>query len=354
MRGGNLLAWLGATVFAALSITTSTLLAASTTHSGGSNVTPRIIGGTEAQPSEFPFAIYITVTQNIDSSKTSITRCTGVLVTHDAVLTAAHCVYVGDERQRLVSPNNITIAYGNVAVSKAKTAKAAAVYVPDDYDSATLKHDLAVIRLSQPLQFTDSVQRIPFSDVILPPKTNVTAMGWGFTKQNTQDSAPDTLMQTYLQIAPDSECKIAQIYQTQAGPVLCTGNTPSHDTCEGDSGGPLVYKDPKDGQLKLLGTTSFGQSKGSAPMGLCGLVDMYAFFTRVSYYANFVAVYSGIDEKSLYLNGEVVAKPPGASNSSAPTAGRDNHAGNGGYKSGYQVAIGGIAVSLASSVFNFL
>ena len=49
--------------------------------------TPRIVGGIEATPNEYPFTAYIYRSSGITSH-----RCGGALIAPTWVLTAAHCV----------------------------------------------------------------------------------------------------------------------------------------------------------------------------------------------------------------------------------------------------------------------
>ncbi|KAI8866501.1 trypsin-like protease, partial [Ramicandelaber brevisporus] len=167
--------------------------------------------------------------------------CGGAIITDSIVITAAHCVY-SLSAQSVVPPTAVQIHVGTITNRSSSPTKASEVRVHPGYEPGPLRNDIAVIRLATRLSFsTPDVQPIKLTSTHFGEGVALTAIGWGLTKWSNLDSDSPVLLKTSLVTAPDSQCKSTNtMFASQDGPVVCTGNTPDHDTCAGDSGGPLV------------------------------------------------------------------------------------------------------------------
>lgn len=60
---------------------------------GGSNLSPRIIGGSVANITKYPYAAFLAVfyPEDEENGKEDVSECTGVIIGEEWILTAAHC-----------------------------------------------------------------------------------------------------------------------------------------------------------------------------------------------------------------------------------------------------------------------
>ena len=130
----------------------------------------RIVGGRDSKRGEIPF--YVTVTEYKFFGSFATKKCGGVIIASRWILTAGHCaagwfgslkVTLGDKIENQTVPVNRT-------------------FVHPGFNRSTLKHDIALLRLSQPIQFGDNVQPIclpePGEDELFYGQLG-TVSGWG-------------------------------------------------------------------------------------------------------------------------------------------------------------------------------
>lgn len=166
-----------------------------------------------------------TITRPEDALKLS--RCTGVLVAPDLVLTAAHCVN-GDPLGTLV-----VFYRGSMPTSPVYAARVAARYSPDpgemlsnaapDISLADLSVDLAVLRLTEPVRGRRPIL-VASDPSRLPKRLRFAGAGLsrtGVGRLRTANLVPVAATSTGLTIARVEGARI----------------------CFGDSGGPVVATD---------------------------------------------------------------------------------------------------------------
>ena len=141
-----------------------------------------------------------------------------------------------------------------------------------DYDSSLSDFDLALVKLSKPVEFSRHIQPIclPESKCSQTPPSrsgssfvdgcegNVTAIGWGLTENNLNSNSVK-LRKVELTVPKQNSCGIDPYKMYYNVPwKICAGEVGSgSDTCRGDSGSPLVCIQ-NDGSAYLLGVTSHG------------------------------------------------------------------------------------------------
>ncbi|KNC51770.1 trypsin [Thecamonas trahens ATCC 50062] len=237
---------------------------------------PRIVGGSEASPGQFPDLVGIVDGLHFD------VMCGGTLLSARWVLTAAHCVY--DRRN---TPSQLYVWPGGHDQTTADTSElvqADLVHVHASYNDYTAEHDdVALIRLSTPVDLGRADVRLARLASADPPDYAVaTLAGWGAT--NTGGDVWPTVLKTIdTLIQRNGDC--ASNYASDGVAILsshiCAGEqcVSSRDSCTGDSGGP-VYVKAVDGGLVQVGITSFGGSSWQP----CGHPVFWAVNTRVSSY----------------------------------------------------------------------
>ncbi len=221
----------------------------------------RIIGGVQATPGEFPFMV------SVDGF------CGGTIINSRWVMTAAHCTpYISPGNTRLfVGLHNWDAPSGSMAIY------AEQVIVHPQYNPATMRNDIALVRLSQaiPAKYTP-INPAQLSDA--PVGSMVTAAGWGRTS-NTPGSGSSTLLKVNLPIVSLQTC--ANVFTVNDNQI-CAGTGRQTDTCNGDSGGPLFIN--KGGRFYQVGITSFGASCVSGYPGV---------YTKVASYVGWITQVAG-------------------------------------------------------------
>ncbi|CAH0717680.1 unnamed protein product, partial [Brenthis ino] len=134
--------------------------------------------------------------------------------------------------------------------------------------------DVALIMLSRPLQFSDSVQPIQMAPRNLALNSGDMLMSMGFGKTEKLPISP-VLLSVKLQYVTDKDCN--EIFKKENHPhiteqMMCARGVKGEGSCKGDSGGPLVHNNI------LVGIVSFGYDCGTLP----------GVYTRVSAVRDFI------------------------------------------------------------------
>ncbi|PSU32010.1 S1 family peptidase [Photobacterium lutimaris] len=252
-------------------------------HSDAPEPQAKIIGGIKSGTNEIPWQAYLNMTFGEGASERTFI-CGGVVISTDAVLTAAHCIRNGSETAK---PENVRVWVGITSIFSAGSMNSVSVreiVLHPNYNSSRFANDIAILKLSSTLPdgalpirlaSADEQQRADqafangwVSDGERQP--NLLVSGWGSTDANDSSSGATRLQQTVLSGVPDNICNSMwgrNINSSEAGIFLCAGSvspTLGRDSCFGDSGGPLVWQDPlaaadSDFGLRLVGLVSFGE-----------------------------------------------------------------------------------------------
>lgn len=205
--------------------------------------------------------------------------CTGSLIDSRHVLTSAHCVV---DRH----PSDLTVALGGNSLTESSLYQVADYEVHHRYTIPTndteisLPHDIALMRLTEPVIGITPVRLAPSNDLAMrTAKVGMALYGWGanqngalgeylgYTKQLDFSAKARRWFDDFtpqLQIAAGLSRKQEKIFS---------------GACFGDSGGPLVGFDTKR-VPHVLGVVSYGAGdcKTSAP----------SVYTRVAKYRSWV------------------------------------------------------------------
>ncbi|XP_041475891.1 uncharacterized protein LOC121424322 isoform X2 [Lytechinus variegatus] len=241
----------------------------------------RIVGGINARRGEFPW-IGSLRSGSEESDEYGGHICGSTLISSQWVLTAAHCVelYV----DRVVFGNTYLTSDSDAEVS----VEVADVFIHPEYDIYNILNDLALIRLAEPVTFSDYVRPacLAESSDELNAYRRCLIAGWGIIQEGTDPLSP-SLRKAVVNLLDREWCDSEFSYNgTLTEATICAGYEEGGiDTCQGDSGGPLTCEGD-DGRWHLVGATSFG--KGCARELFPGV------YTRISPFQSFItAVVSG-------------------------------------------------------------
>ena len=285
---------------------------ASVTYSCSSNATcgcsrnsavlTKIIGGEQAASDTWSWTVSI--------RRANSHICGGSLISSTLVLTAAHCLV------SIRSLSTLSVNVGSKYLSVAGQQRSVSmIYIHRDYDVKLLVNDIAVIRLSSPLDVDDraiaTICLPPASATGYPPSgTSVVAVGWGVLSSGSKLSS-NSLQQVTLQTMSTSTSNCRRLVNdnraqfcaaVSGGGKGMSSEKPSEgcrrmtsaisvllDTCQGDSGGPLMTF--TQGQWLLVGITSYGTG--------CGLANYPGVYTRVASYRAWISCF--LDDDALCM-----------------------------------------------------
>ncbi|XP_051570705.1 trypsin-3-like isoform X2 [Myxocyprinus asiaticus] len=199
--------------------------------------------------------------------------CWGLISQHSRLSLSIRCnlasnikIYLGRQLQKGSNPNEVS-----------RTVRQ--VINHPNYGSSTQNNDIALLRLSSSVTFTDYIQPVCLaaSDSTFAAGTKSWITGWG--KLNFADTTlPNTLQEVQIPIVSSSDCNTAYKGIITSN-MVCAGLTQGgKDSCQGDSGGPMVNKQGL--QWIQSGIVSFGRD--------CALPNIPGVYTRVSQYQSWI------------------------------------------------------------------
>ncbi|XP_043113545.1 coagulation factor IXa [Puntigrus tetrazona] len=248
----------------------------------------RIVGGNPALPGEIPWQVALV------ARSTQQVFCGGAVLNQFWVITAAHCL-VG------IQNGSFYIRVGEHDVSKTEGTEQnlnVTRFVSHPlYNSkvSLYNHDVALLRLRNPIQFTLTVRPIClgplfFSNSLLQSGSLATVSGWG--RLRFQGRSAVTLQKVELPYVDRTVCK-----ESSSDPVthfmFCAGYSDSpKDACQGDSGGPHAMR--YHNTWFLTGIVSWGEE--------CAKKGKYGVYTQVGNYYRWIQHVMGITKGVLLKN----------------------------------------------------
>ena len=238
----------------------------------------KITGGSNADISDFPWQVYL---------EAGNFTCGGSIIANNWIITAAHCTK-GDFNETIpASEMVVTVGANNPRIStQGKDYLVSEVIVNELYDSNTLENDIALLRLTEPINYTNAtpIKLVSANDAVAgatDPGVFSWVTGYGLTRVRPA-SYPSTLQKIQLPIV--SNVTATTVWPNIPSTDLMAGfPAGGKDACIGDSGGPLVV--PVAGVYKLAGLVSWGSSN----------CDTYGAYTRVSLFESWITSKTGIE-----------------------------------------------------------
>ena len=144
-----------------------------------------------------------------------------------------------------------------------------------------LHNDIAVIKLSEPLQWNDAVRPacLPEANFEMPEKQQLVVTGFGLTYEGSGVPS-EKLMEAKVRLFTDDECDEFYDDVISQG-MFCAGDSKGQvDACSGDSGGPIGIDDLSVTKFTLTGIVSWGTG--------CGRAGKPGVYTEVSKFLDFI------------------------------------------------------------------
>jgi len=254
----------------------------------------RIQGGHTANRTSWPWQVGLRMKYGQTGAGQLVTshHCGAVLLNHNWVATAAHCVYKKNKNKFLILLGDFNNQNDNGDLDVGEMARdVAEIIIHPLYKSLSLDNDLALIKLESPIEFTKYILPIclPTKNLEITGQTGFVT-GWGHTSEG--GPSPSKLNEVDVPIISNTECKeqFSQSLEESLYPEediwVCAGYSEGgKDACDGDSGGPLSIenRDLVTGARVwlLAGIISWG------PNG-CGEKHSPGVYTRIPSYTQWI------------------------------------------------------------------
>lgn len=228
----------------------------------------RIVGGQNAELGEWPWQVSLHFLTNGPT-------CGASIISNTWLLSAAHCFVTSNPANKnpsswqSYSGMQSQFIHDNVQFRRLKRI------IPHPlYNQMTSDYDIALLELSEPLQFANTIQPIclPDSSHVFPAGMSCWVTGWGALREGAGQGA-QILQKALVKIINDSVCDVVTEGQVTSR-MLCSGYLSGGvDACQGDSGGPLSCFE-ESGKWFQAGIVSWGEG--------CARRNKPGVYTRVT------------------------------------------------------------------------
>ncbi|XP_074850081.1 transmembrane protease serine 11C-like [Carettochelys insculpta] len=234
----------------------------------------RVVGGvSSAEPGDWPWQASL--------QQNNVHRCGATLVSNTWLVSAAHCFAQSS------NPHVWSVTFGTVLYPPRIKRYVQAIIMHEKYQYPANNYDIAVVKLSERVEFTNIVHHVclPDSTQTFPYNSDAVVTGWGALDDGRP--GPNVLREATVKLIDPDTCNRKEVYNGIITPgMLCAGYLEGGiDACQGDSGGPLVTPDSR-GMWYLVGIVSWGHE--------CAKPNKPGVYTRVTYYRDWITSKTGL------------------------------------------------------------
>lgn len=190
-------------------------------------IDPRIVQGHNSTRGQFPYYAFLKVKMVQGNA-----ACGASLISNQWVLTAAHCLhgaFGGEVHLGALRAANLT-EEGRAIITFTKRD----IHVHPKYFQAVVWNDIGLIKLPQPIEFTDIIKPVKLA-CESNKSLNVVAIGNGILNTTDKTIAP-ILQWTELKTISLAECLPNFPFLIFRKSVVCARGEQQKSTCRGDSG----------------------------------------------------------------------------------------------------------------------
>ncbi|XP_069702040.1 uncharacterized protein [Periplaneta americana] len=216
----------------------------------------------------------------------SVYVCGGTLIDNLHILTAAHCVKTYNGQDLRVRLGEWDVNH-DVEFYPYEERDVANVHIHPEFYAGTLYNDIAVLKLTHPI---DTVRSPHIAPACLPDQNSdytgsrCWTTGWGKDAFGDYGKYQNILKEVDVPIVSFQQCQL-QLQQTRLGydyklhpGMICAGGEEGKDACKGDGGGPLVCE--RGGTWQVVGIVSWGIG--------CGQHGVPGVYVNVAHYLNWI------------------------------------------------------------------
>jgi len=192
------------------------------------------------------------------------------------IMTASHCLSDETEGEIRVRVGQHSLLESTPMLNVSK------IVMHKDYDTVSQFNDIALLRLTNPIQFTKDILPICLPPSDLEDPDGLFVAGWGRVDEGGRTS--DKLHQISLPQYSSAKCE-AKFGGLVSENHLCAGGVKGQDACQGDSGGPLTSR--INNRVNVVGVVSWG-------IGLLFVVIFKLFSLHYIHYFSILILYFSI------------------------------------------------------------
>ncbi|XP_059607430.1 chymotrypsin-1-like [Phlebotomus argentipes] len=194
------------------------------------DASPRIVGGSDAFPGQFPHTVSLRTLNYAHF-------CAGSLVSISWVLTSAHCTLGRAD-------DGVIVVAGSVQLSQFQEERQSQRVVSHpNFNANTMAYDIALVHTAQPFPITPSIRPIAMANGTLPAGITGVLSAWGHTSYPGGE-LNDNLQWLFVSTIGQDDCRSRVPAADQSfvhDNTVCTvRENPGHGLCLGNLGGSLL------------------------------------------------------------------------------------------------------------------